>query len=455
MLKLPNVRDRLHWTEGMLLSPQHFQHSDHFLESLVAHNLASTRRHFWGVNELQIDNVALSTNLLRVTALEAVFPDGSVIQFKAIEEAEPSGVNEEPISIALDDLDVEPGEKFTIAVSLAKYNLNCASDVDSDRRRFVSVNEGVVPNISDPDNQVDLVTLRPLLRLAVDRAVSPNHTSLPIIKLEKTLDGSFQRLPFTPPLLSASIGYNEKADDIWEKVSQLTASARSHANQLRSQIAEQRSDQVMLERQRALIISLTHQVPAIEILLDSQCHPFDVYRRLIDWTSDLATIQNDPVPPKFPAYVHNDIYSSLKPVLDYVESTIRSVRLDYEILQFTLNDNDHFICSVSNMTSSGKGYVAFQVPQNVDKDTAAKWVESAYICGESDYENLSLQRDIGLKRNRIQRIESFGLIEGNNEILYEIDLPNQTLESLLITGSDKALDFAAPKIILYFMGREV
>ena len=74
MLKLPNVRDRLHWTEGMLLSPQHFQHSDHFLESLVAHNLASTRRHFWGVNELQIDNVALSTNLLRVTALEAVFP---------------------------------------------------------------------------------------------------------------------------------------------------------------------------------------------------------------------------------------------------------------------------------------------------------------------------------------------------------------------------------------------
>ncbi|HAE20565.1 MAG TPA: hypothetical protein DCG41_15220 [Verrucomicrobiales bacterium] len=196
-------------------------------------------------------------------------------------------------------------------------------------------------------------------------------------------------------------------------------------------------------------------MPAIEILLDSQCHPFDVYRRLIDWASDLATIQNDPVPPKFPAYVHNDIHSSLRPVLDYVESAIRSVRLDYEILQFTLNDNDHFICSVSNITPSGKGYVAFQVPQNVDKDTAAKWVESAYICGESDYENLSLQRDIGLKRNRIQRIESFGLIEGNNEILYEIDLPNQTLESLLITGSDKALDFAAPKIILYFMGREV
>ena len=80
-----------------------------------------------------------------------------------------------------------------------------------------------------------------------------------------------------------------------------------------------------------------------------------------------------------------------------------------------------------------------------------QWVDSAYICSANDYETLALMRDIGFARTRVQRVDKFQLIESQNELLFAVTVPENSVGSLLITGSDKQLDLAKPEVILCFI----
>jgi|TARA_B110000971_G_scaffold198862_1_gene215751 type VI secretion system protein ImpJ len=450
VLNLPKIKYRVHWNEGLLLSSQHFQHTDHCFESLLAHQLKRVSRFYWGVNRLQIDEVALASNELVLTAFEGVFPDGSVVQFGGADESYDGSWRDQSVGIKLDDLGIQVGAVVTVSVSLAKYNSQCASDTDGDRKRYSSVNEGAIPDIGDSQNEVDLVTLQPLLRLSIAGERSPNHSSLPIAKVQKTEDGSYQLIAFTPPQLSASLGYTEKRDDLWEQLSSLVVKARSKAVQLRSVIVDRRSEQVVTQLQRSRIIALTHLLPALETLLGAKAHPFDVFCKVIDYASDLAALRDDPVPPAFAKYVHNELNETFKPVFAFIGEVIESVRLDYSVLQFELNDDGNHVCQLPDALPGETILLAFQLPLSADKETLIDWVENAYICNEGDYEQLSLKRDIGFERTHVQRFEKFKLVEGNNEVLFEVRSGQASVSALLVSGSDKELDAAKPDVILCF-----
>ena len=453
MLNLPNIVNRVHWTEGMLLSPQHFQHADHYFDSQLAHQLKRSSRYFWGISSFRFDEIALASNTLKITSLECVFPDGSIVQFESAEESDNSNGYEEPVSLDLDNLSLEPGAVFSICIGIAKYNKKCASDRDSDLKRYISVNEGLSSNIGEPQNEVDLVTLHPMLRLHVEEKGSPNHSSFPIAKFEKTMDGTYQKLAFTPPLLSATPGYTDKTDDLWEQLSGLIAGARIRAGQLRSLITDRRSEKVFREQQRTRIISLTHHLPVLEALMASEAHPFEIYCKLVEYASDLAVLLDDPVAPLFPKYSHNDLNSSFDPVLSYIEESINSIRLDYAIILFAENEAGDYLCKLPNPDITRSVLLAFQLPASADKALLIEWIKSAYICDSSEYENLSVIRDIGLERKRVKSFDKFSLIEGDNEVLVEVSLPQTPVKELLISGSDKNLDEGKPRAILCFTGQ--
>lgn len=448
MLKLPNVVNRVHWSEGMLLSPQHFQHADNHRDALIAHQLKRVSRFYWGVNQFQLDEIALASNVLSILSIECVFPDGTIAQFD--ESGSGDGSNPQRISLSFDDLSIAPGSTFTINLGVAKYNPKCASDIDSDLTRYISVNEGVITDIGQPESQVDLVSLQPRLRLSLADQTSPNHSNFPLVKLRKSLDGTYQLQPFTPPLLSVAIGYTSKEQDLWVRLSKLVGRAREKAVQLRSLIIDRRSDQVVLDLQRNRIIALTHSLASIEALLGSEAHPFDVYCRLLDYASDLATLRDDPVPPSFAKYMHNDLDRIFTAILNYIEESIDNVQLDYTIYQFSLDSDGNYVCELSQERISEVIYLAFQIPAKVDKDTLLTWVENACICAKKDHESLALMRDVGFDRRRVQKVDKFRLIEGNNELLFEVALPAEAVDVLLVSGSHKELKAASPSVILCF-----
>src|SRR4029450_13491769 len=69
------------WTEGMFLKPHHFQQSDLFQDARLAYHLRTLNPFYWGVATMRVDPDALENMILRVTACDAVLPDGLVISY--------------------------------------------------------------------------------------------------------------------------------------------------------------------------------------------------------------------------------------------------------------------------------------------------------------------------------------------------------------------------------------
>ena len=70
----------LFWHQGLFLEPQHFQHQDQYMKSLLS-PLEGLQPYFWGVNRLEIREDALNNRSLEITAGEFLFPDGTSLIF--------------------------------------------------------------------------------------------------------------------------------------------------------------------------------------------------------------------------------------------------------------------------------------------------------------------------------------------------------------------------------------
>jgi type VI secretion system protein ImpJ len=83
MAKSREVPERVVWHEGMLLAPQHFQQADARLDALVAWHALAANPFGWGVRHFEIDAALLQSGILRVLAVEAIFPDGTAVSYSA------------------------------------------------------------------------------------------------------------------------------------------------------------------------------------------------------------------------------------------------------------------------------------------------------------------------------------------------------------------------------------
>jgi type VI secretion system protein ImpJ len=64
------------WTKGTLLSPQHLQTQDRFLEDLLRFRVEALSYCAWGFRQLRIDHDGLTTGSFGITSAEGIFPDG-------------------------------------------------------------------------------------------------------------------------------------------------------------------------------------------------------------------------------------------------------------------------------------------------------------------------------------------------------------------------------------------
>src|SRR5206468_8949938 len=64
------------WTKGVLLSPQHFQTQDRFLEDLLEFQLSTLAFCPWGFRSLEIDREALAAGTFALASAAGIFPDG-------------------------------------------------------------------------------------------------------------------------------------------------------------------------------------------------------------------------------------------------------------------------------------------------------------------------------------------------------------------------------------------
>ncbi|NND58762.1 MAG: type VI secretion system baseplate subunit TssK [Gammaproteobacteria bacterium] len=70
-------RNRVVWSEGLFLRPQHFQQQTRYIESLVESRCERLRPSSWGFTHLRIDQEQLDIGKLSISEARGVFPDGT------------------------------------------------------------------------------------------------------------------------------------------------------------------------------------------------------------------------------------------------------------------------------------------------------------------------------------------------------------------------------------------
>ena len=83
-------RHRVVWTEGMFLTPQHFQTQDQYFERLLDFRFAASQFANRGVTQLDIDSEALANGNFRLNKAVGIMPDGEPFDIPDADEAPPS-----------------------------------------------------------------------------------------------------------------------------------------------------------------------------------------------------------------------------------------------------------------------------------------------------------------------------------------------------------------------------
>jgi type VI secretion system protein ImpJ len=68
------------WTEGLFLQPQHFQQQDRYFERYVETRCQALIAHSWGLTELELEHDLLSIGRFGLRRVAGVFPDGTPIR---------------------------------------------------------------------------------------------------------------------------------------------------------------------------------------------------------------------------------------------------------------------------------------------------------------------------------------------------------------------------------------
>src|SRR5215468_5061575 len=69
--------NRIVWSEGLFLRPQHFQQQERYLERFVEGRTSPLRAYSWGFSELEIERDLLAVGKLGLRRARGVFPDGT------------------------------------------------------------------------------------------------------------------------------------------------------------------------------------------------------------------------------------------------------------------------------------------------------------------------------------------------------------------------------------------
>lgn len=184
---------RLVWSEGQLLSQQHFQAWDELLHEAGHFRMRSVRPFSRGWLDLELDEAALSAGQLRVNRCQAVLPDGRLLDY--------DGSRHGPLMLALDEL-AQPEVEVRLAMPANNAVQGLPGYPGNGVLHAWEAEFRAVADHSDPAREQELVFGRPRLMLLPEGGISDQFSMLPLCRLQRQGDGSYALDPeFVPPLL--------------------------------------------------------------------------------------------------------------------------------------------------------------------------------------------------------------------------------------------------------------
>lgn len=471
------IPDVLHWYEGMLLMPEHFQQASRRQEALSGYLAGAATPYFWGVREIETEIVE---GVLRVLSLEAVMPDGLVVRYSA---ADPDDAPLQ-IDLALHKGALEARKRLAVHLVVTAWSdravaLDGAEDGALARYRPVR-GAPLEPDDIDPPGGApgeamrERPWLRPVLRLHVTDGplVAPpaKYVSLPIARVLQNAESTIVADRYEPPR-NALRGAREIAECAQAVAGELRVKARFLNERLQREGLPDRAAtsaiptiemqlRQLARRFHALqsnvenLQSLVRTLPRLEALRqDPETHPHALHLALCDVAGDLAVLGGELSLPEIPRYQHADPLHGFDFLERHILLVLETLNQRYRIFAFERATPGRFELAISPDELGRRFVVGALRAKGTPASPVAEWMNKAVIATRDQLADLKRRRVSGAAREQIERDDTLDLNAPAMTSLFRVDTGDEGIDpgdAVLVVENNAA---EAPSAVLLYLPR--
>lgn len=321
-------KNKVIWSEGMFLRPQHFQQFERYIESLVGQRAAALQGFYWGFSHLELDRDALAIGKLVLTEAQGILPDGTPFAFARPDDAPaalevPATAQEVRVMLAL--------PRARAGATAVQYE----DEPDSLARYLVQ--EAEVEDSGAIGMEPALLQVGRLrLRLMLETEMGDEWIGVGVARVRERRADNRLVLDdrYIPPWLACGehpllLGFAQELYGLLQARSEVLAARLSQPG--RGGVSEV-ADFMLLETVNRYIGSLWHARQTHWL------HPERVFHDWLMLACDLATYTSSSRRPQvLPVYEHDNLQMTFGALMDELRRSL-SVVLEQHALQIPLQD---------------------------------------------------------------------------------------------------------------------
>lgn len=286
----------------MLLTPQHLQAQDRFIESTLEFRIGALQFKPWGFSELRIDQEALSAGQLSIARASGILPDGLPFDMPD-SDAAPAP---KPLAHFLED------RQKSVEVYLAipphrERGMNVAMARQGADTRYV-MEAATVRDETAAQSEKAIQVARKNFRLLVKGELREGMPALKLAEATRDEAGTFQLNPaFVPPLLD--IGASEYIIAIARRLVEIISGRSTMLAGMRRQKSQGLADFTSADIANFwLLYTLNSHLPVLRHIFERRRgHPERLFTAMLSLAGALTTFSVQVHPRDLPLYEHEDL----------------------------------------------------------------------------------------------------------------------------------------------------
>jgi type VI secretion system protein ImpJ len=311
-----SVYNKVVWSEGLFLRPQHFQQQDRYLERYVESRCAALAPHTWGFTEVELERDLLSIGKFGLRRAAGVFPDGTPFRMP----------DDDPLPAALDVAAQTRGEIVSLAVPLRRaggVEVDRAASADQLARHQVrEVEARDAAMASATSAQVEVGALR--TRFLLESEVSEAYASIPLAQIVECRADKRVVLEdaFIPTVLDA-----RAASRLSTFMTELLGLLHQRGEALGGRVAATGRGASAEIADFLMLQAINRYEPVLAHCAGSGLfHPEELYRLCVAAAGELSTFTTGAKrPPRLDTYQHDRLRESFEPVIAALRASLSAV----------------------------------------------------------------------------------------------------------------------------------
>lgn len=305
------------WTEGLFLQPQHLQQQERYFERLVRTSTAGLRPFSWGVTQLELDSDLLTLGKFAVRAIAGILPDGTPFGVPGDTDHPPPIDLPETTRNAIVYLILPARQPGSIEIAPPTQTETVAR-FSAGEHEAQDTNAGYQTSATVPVGRLRL-------RYALEGEARAGHVAIGLARIVEVradksvvLDDAFIPAVLVCGVSGVLAGFiNQLQGLLHHRAEALAGRVSEGATRGAAEIA----DYLLLQLCNRYEPQVTHLAATV-----GQLHPEHFYQIAVSLAGELATFtESRKRPAVFPAYKHDDLQATFRPVFAALRQALSAV----------------------------------------------------------------------------------------------------------------------------------